>query len=105
MALRADRRQTSLQTFSQTHKAAIQAILAVDVSQNGLLTLINGNDLLNEAGYKFTRGTSAHHFFVAEIAPGADQLRLRLCATLQDLPEVEPAGAGSALVSGSHCSS
>ncbi len=60
--------QTSLQAFSQTHRAEILAILAADSTRNGLLTFINENNVARFPGFRFDRGISAHHFFVAEIA-------------------------------------
>jgi hypothetical protein len=61
--------QVSLQKFCKDNANAISTIIGQDTHpQKGLLTFINKNDLARYGGYQFSRGISAHHFFVAEIA-------------------------------------
>ena len=60
---------TSIQAFCKSNQATITAILGRDGNRNtGLLWFINANDIARFGGYKFDRGISAHHFFVAELA-------------------------------------
>ncbi len=59
----------SIQTFCQTHSAAIQAILRKSTDpRSGLLAFINRNNLARFSPFVFDQGISAHHFFVAEVA-------------------------------------
>lgn len=62
-------KQTSIQGFCKQHASAINTILSNESKPGkGLLHFINTNNLVRFRPFQFSRGISAHHFFVAEIA-------------------------------------
>ena len=62
-------KQTSIRGFCIENASAINNILSNESKPGkGLLHFINTNNLVRFSPFQFSRGISAHHFFVAEIA-------------------------------------